>query len=295
MNNKAQIGLIGLGLLGSALAERLLAENFEVIGYDVSSDAQAALKEQGGTVANSAQEVVQQTDRFILCLPNSNISREVIDEVEPMLSQRHTLIDVTTGHPEEMAAMGVRLAEKGIHYLDATVGGSSQQTRDHQAVIMVGAEPELLEANQDLFDALSRQTFHVGPCGAGARMKLVVNLVLGLNRAVLAEGLAFAAQYDFNLEQTLEILKAGPAYSLAMDIKGEKMIKEDFVPQARLKQHLKDVRLILEVAEKQSLELPLSEVHRELLESAAAKGYADSDNSAVIKAYPLPESKTDSP
>lgn len=293
MNNSSHIGLIGIGLLGSALAERLSSEQFHVVGYDLNQAAQETLKQLGGTVASSPREVIQQTDRFILCLPNSSISQQVIDEIEPELTDRHTIIDVTTGHPEEMEAMGARLARQGVSYLDATVGGSSQQTRDHQATVMVGAEPETLTANQDLFDVIARQTFHVGPCGAGARMKLVVNLVLGLNRAVLAEGLAFASHYGFDLEQSLEILRAGPSYSLAMDIKGEKMIKEEFQPQARLAQHLKDVRLILDVADKQQLELPLSQVHRQLLESAETLGFGTSDNSAVIKAYNLKPPETD--
>ena len=116
-------------------------------------------------------------------------------------------------------------------------------------------------------------------------MKLVVNLVLGLNRAALAEGLAFARACGFNPADALKILAAGPAYSRAMDTKGRKMLEHDFTPQARLSQHLKDVRLILAAGASTGARLPLSEVHRRLLEQVERAGFGDADNSAILKAY----------
>ena len=116
-------------------------------------------------------------------------------------------------------------------------------------------------------------------------MKLVLNLVLGLNRAVLAEGLEFARASGIDPAVALEILKSGPAYSRAMEAKGEKMLTGDFEPEARLSQHLKDVRLILAYGEKLGAKLPLSALHRELLEAAETAGFGGADNSAIIKAF----------
>lgn len=113
----------------------------------------------------------------------------------------------------------------------------------------------------------------------------MLNLVLGLNRAVLAEGISFAKSSGIDAALALEILKAGPAYSKAMDVKGKKMLSGDFAPEARLSQHLKDVGLILEQARKQGRSLPLSELHRTLLEKAEAAGYGAADNSAILKAW----------
>jgi len=113
----------------------------------------------------------------------------------------------------------------------------------------------------------------------------VVNLVLGLNRAVLAEGLAFAKKVGVSPASALEILKAGAAYSRVMDIKGQKMLKRDFKPQAKASQHLKDVRLILALGKKARAKLLLSKVHWQLLERLAAAGDGELDNSAVLKAF----------
>ena len=114
---------------------------------------------------------------------------------------------------------------------------------------------------------------------------IAVNLVLGLNRAVLAEGLAFAKSIGVESRQALEVLKAGPAFSRVMETKGEKMLTGDFSPQARLVQHHKDVKLILDEASRANLELPLSILHEVLLARLVAAGDGDLDNSAILKAF----------
>jgi 3-hydroxyisobutyrate dehydrogenase-like beta-hydroxyacid dehydrogenase len=191
------------------------------------------------------------------------------------------LIDATTGDPAEMAALGAEMAAKGVQYLDATISGSSAQLLQRDVLVMVGGDAAIFERCRDLFAKFAREAIHVGPCGSGAKMKLVTNLVLGLNRAALAEGLVFAQQLDLDLTQTLDVMRRSMAYSRIMDTKGEKMITQDFTPQAKLSQHLKDVRLMLAAS---SIHLPLSETHRQLLEKAESLGFGDADNSAVIKA-----------
>ena len=115
-------------------------------------------------------------------------------------------------------------------------------------------------------------------------MKLIVNLVLGLNRAVLAEGLALATACGMDGQQVLDVLRQGPAYSTVMDTKGSKMVLEEFAAEARLTQHLKDVQLIRQLGVENKHPLPLSQVHEKLLERAVQLGYGAADNSAVIMA-----------
>jgi 3-hydroxyisobutyrate dehydrogenase-like beta-hydroxyacid dehydrogenase len=114
-------------------------------------------------------------------------------------------------------------------------------------------------------------------------MKLVTNLVLGLNRAALAEGLVFGKSLGLDGKQTLHALRSTMAYSRIMDTKGKKMLRNDFKPQARLSQHLKDVRLTLKTAKRAQQKLPLTETHRKLLQQAEAAGLGPLDNSAIIR------------
>jgi 3-hydroxyisobutyrate dehydrogenase-like beta-hydroxyacid dehydrogenase len=125
-------------------------------------------------------------------------------------------------------------------------------------------------------------------------MKLVFNLVLGLNRAALAEGLAFANACGLDPAEALRVLRSGVAYSRVMETKGPKMVGHDFRPQARLSQHLKDVRLILAEARRAGAAVPLSELHRALLERLEAAGLGDADNAAIIRAFE-PPSEADRP
>jgi 3-hydroxyisobutyrate dehydrogenase len=279
------VGMIGLGLLGGALAERFRGAGFAVIGFDKDPDSCRRLAELGGRPAASAREVVRACRRLVLSLPSTPVVESVLEELAPELGEGWQIVDTTTGDPERTVALGAGLAKKGIRYLDATVSGSSQQVRATEAVVMVGGAQADCEACADLFACFAREWYHLGPWGSGAKMKLVVNLVLGLNRAALAEGLAFARSCGLDLAATLRVLRAGAAHWRVMDAKGRKMIEQDFQPEARLSQHLKDVRLILATAERVGARVPLSVVHRALLEQAEAAGWGGHDNSALIKAY----------
>jgi 3-hydroxyisobutyrate dehydrogenase-like beta-hydroxyacid dehydrogenase len=281
MSTHLQIGIAGCGLLGSALCDRYLAAGFSVRGFDIDSGTMARFPGEHATSLRDFPDC----GRIVLCLPNSLVSAVVLAELD--LKAGMIVIDSTTGDPGEMAGFAQMLAARGVGYLDASIGGSSKQVRAGEAIAIVGGDANAFAACRPLFAAFAARTFHVGEAGSGARMKLVLNLVVGLNRAVLAEGLTFAKRSGIDPALALEILKSGPAYSKAMDVKGQKMLSEDFTAEARLSQHLKDVRLILDQARRQGRPLPLSELHRTLLEKAEAAGFGAADNSAVIKAFDI--------
>ena len=122
----------------------------------------------------------------------------------------------------------------------------------------MGGERSAYEACLDLIRAIADRHYHLGAPGAGSRAKLASNLILGLNRLVLAEGLVFAERLGLDLPGFLAMVKTTPAYSCAMDVKGEKMLRGDFTPQSKAAQHHKDLRIILESAAKAGQELPLA-------------------------------------
>ncbi|MBT4866855.1 MAG: NAD(P)-dependent oxidoreductase [Planctomycetaceae bacterium] len=280
-----QVGIVGVGLLGTAMAGRLLRDGFDVVGFDLDQQRREQLSELGGRPVESAREVAHSCKRIVLSLPNSGIAVAVIDDIVGSLSPDSIVIDTTTGDPETMKGLGNRLAEHGVSYLDSTVAGSSKQAHLGDVVVMVGGDSRAFESCRDIYGAIARETVHVGECGSGAQMKLVVNLILGLNRAVLAEGLSYARSLGLDLRNVLDLLKLTVAYSRVMDSKGEKMVAGDFSTEARLSQHLKDVRLILATASETDRSLPLSRLHEDLLASLDAAGHGNEDNSAVFKAY----------
>jgi 3-hydroxyisobutyrate dehydrogenase-like beta-hydroxyacid dehydrogenase len=280
-----RVGIIGIGLVGMAIAERLLQAGYHVVGYDVRPEQTEKFRKLGGEAVCCAASVGSACERLVLSLPTSAIAACVLDEIVPKLRANAIVIDTTTGEPDDAVKFAARLQAIGLHYVDATVGGSSQQVRTQEAILICGGNENAFNRCSDIFEHCCQKAFYVGPAGSGARMKLVLNLVIGLNRAVLAEGLEFARGCGINPGHALEILKAGPAYSRAMDTKGLRMLNEDFEPEARLSQHLKDVRLILASGEKTGAKLPLSTIHRDLLEAAENAGFGSADNSAIIKCF----------
>jgi 3-hydroxyisobutyrate dehydrogenase-like beta-hydroxyacid dehydrogenase len=282
----ANIGLVGLGLVGSAMAERLQADGFNIVGFDIDRAKCEQLEQLGAVAVDSPAQVAEQAERVILSLPDSDAVLQVVEGSGGILDAKKLpryIIDTTTGEPDKTAALAKRLAERDIFFLDAPFSGSSRQVIDKEVTFMVGGEKAAYEKCTDVFQALSAKVFYLGDSGSGSKAKLASNLILGLNRLALAEGLVFAAKLGLNLQAFLELLKVSPAYSVAMDVKGEKMLKGDFTPQARLKQHRKDVSIILKYAENLQQELPLSKVHLEVLEKAIAAGDGELDNSAVIR------------
>jgi 3-hydroxyisobutyrate dehydrogenase-like beta-hydroxyacid dehydrogenase len=280
------IGLVGIGLVGTALAENLIGAGFEVVGFARREASRANLTRLGGRVASSARDVAQAAERVILSLPDSDVVDEVVLGPYGLLSAPSTLrliLDTTTGDPERSERLAAQLRERGIQLLDAPISGSSEQIRRRKGVILIGGEPAAYESCLDLLRILSEKHSYLGISGAGSRAKLASNLILGLNRLVLAEGLVFAERLGIELAPFLAMLKTTPAYSAAMDAKGEKMLRGDFTPHSRIAQHHKDLRIMLEYAERLGQELPLAKLHKEILELSMARGEGDLDTSAVIR------------
>lgn len=283
------IGLIGIGLVGSAIAKNLLSSGFEVIGFDIVSKQMESFIKLGGIPVSAPFEVNSKSEIIILSLLNSEVVKEVIwgnDKYKGILESQKKpkiIIDTTTGDPILTEQFAQSLKEKGISYLDATISGSSVQIENKEGVFLVGGDEKQYIQLKEIFDALAKTHIYVGGSGMGSRYKLAVNLVVGLNRLVLAEGLIFAEKIGLDPNKTIEIFSKTQANSKIIDAKGKKMINRDFSTQARISQHKKDVQLILKMAKERGISLPLSEFNYNVLNCLVSKGFGDLDVCAVIK------------
>jgi len=289
LSNLEPVGLIGTGLFGTALAERLLAGGFPVVVFNRTRAKAEPLLARG---ARWSDNPLADCRRVIFSLFTTEQVEQVYDRLGARPLGGQIVLDTSTSDPQHTIAMGTRLAASGVSYLEAPFSGSSEQTRNREATALVAGEREPFNACHDLWECLAAKTYYVGAWGNAAKMKLVTNLVLGLNRAALAEGLVFAEAAGLSMDDALDVLLNSPAYSRTMDAKGPKMIRGEFTPQARLAQHIKDVRLILEEAARGGASLPISEVHLELLEQAEAAGLGELDNSAIIRLIQDPQLRT---
>lgn len=284
MSGSRTAGIIGLGLIGTALAQRLLAAGFGVYGYDVRPERNDNLVALGGKPCAGPAEVAQHCTNVVLSVFNTEQVESVVEGDDGAgFSGRHILICTSTCDPDRIEALAKREAGRGIRFLEAPLSGNSDQIAKGNGVALIGGERELMDEAMPVLSALCKQSYYLGPAGSGGRAKLAVNLIGGLNRAVLAEGLAFAEAMGLELAPFLEVLKGSAVYSRAMDTRGMKMVTGDFTPHAWLTQSLKDFKLMHEVAARAGQQLPLAALYTELIESCIAHGEGQFDNSAVIQ------------
>ncbi|WP_298933537.1 NAD(P)-dependent oxidoreductase [uncultured Ramlibacter sp.] len=279
------IGIVGLGLVGQALGARLRAAGLHTLGYDRSPQAAQAFGQAGGELAASLAQLAEAAETVLLAVFDTQGVLEVVEGPAGLLAQPHSvrlLLDCSTGSPDLLLGLGARLAQRGIAFVEAPLSGSSQQIGAGEAVALVGAQDAAYAQAAPLLALLARESIHIGPPGMGAKAKLATNLVLGLNRAVFAEGLAFAESLGIAPEQFLALVLATPARSEAAAVKGPQMVAQDFAPRSRIRQHQKDVTLMLDSARAQGLDLPLSRVHAALLAEAVAQGRGELDNAAIV-------------
>jgi 3-hydroxyisobutyrate dehydrogenase-like beta-hydroxyacid dehydrogenase len=286
------VGIIGVGLVGLALVERLRAARIKVLGYDINPVRRDALAKANGIPAASANDVFGACDNVILALYDDDQTEAVITEALPVVAPGSAIVDCGNGDPDRTVALAVRLARRGCCLLDAPLSGSSQQIREGDAVMIVGGERDAFDALLPVLAAISARRFHLGPVGSGSRARLAINLMLGLNRAVLAETLVFAESLGLDLRTFVDLVRATPAHSRATDAKAERMIEGDYMPpQSRLGAQQQEIALIAAAAHRAGRALPLSGVLASLLTEAVAAGDRELDTAAIIEAIrrrPLP-------
>jgi 3-hydroxyisobutyrate dehydrogenase-like beta-hydroxyacid dehydrogenase len=286
MNKNQPVGLIGLGFMGGALAGRLRAARFEVLGYDIDAAKTARLATIGVKAAASVADIGRHCSRVLLAVYDTTQVEDVIEGEAGLNTVAHsqTVLCISTVEPERIAALAERAARSGINLIECPISGTSSQVRDGAGVGLLAGAPAVIDNVSDILDAICPKRFVVGEIGDAAKAKLGINLVLQLNRAALAEGLVFAERLGLASAAFLEILRGSAAHSQVMDTKGEKMLHGDFSPQSRIAQTLKDAELMLNAASEAGQRLPLMEVNAALLAESIKQGGGERDSSAVIDA-----------
>jgi 2-hydroxy-3-oxopropionate reductase len=279
---------VGVGLLGTAVAEVLLKGGYPVMGYDIVPERMAALTGMGGKAAGSAAEVARSGGAVFTILPTLDSVEEAITGPAGVLEGAGadtTIIQMSTISPDLAVRMGETAGARGVAFLDAPVSGTSSMVARRDCVVTVGGERSAFEGCRPVLEALAKRVFYVGPCGRGSYLKLVTNLVMGLNGVVLAEGLTLARRAGLDPTQTLQILSQGAAASKILDVRGPLMVEGRFDPLMKIDLFLKDIRLMLEAGQHLHVPLPLTGMMQQLYTAAFAGGQAKEDLSGIIRLY----------
>jgi 3-hydroxyisobutyrate dehydrogenase-like beta-hydroxyacid dehydrogenase len=285
MQDKAPIGIIGLGLMGTALSKRLIDAGRPLIGFDIDPARCQELQAAGSAVAASVRELAGRSRIVIVAVYDGAQAEAVFGEIEDGRGfQPSTVLCMTTCAPDEIARLSARATHARIDLIEAPISGTSAELRDGTAVALLAGEGAPIESVATLLDILCPHRLRVGTIGDASRTKLAINLILQANRAALAEGLVFAEALGLDGRTFLAAARASAAYSRVMETKGEKMLTRDFHPQSHIAQTLKDAELILAEAGRRGVTLHLTMAQAGLLRTAIAIEGPDSDSAAVIEA-----------
>jgi 3-hydroxyisobutyrate dehydrogenase-like beta-hydroxyacid dehydrogenase len=280
--------------MGTAFAQRLTAAGFGVVGYDVDAAKTARMTEIAGPAspgglrgvpAGSIAEVARTCDPILVAVYSTEQVEDVVENgLLPALGETSNKIVLvaSTCDPDRIAALEARIASR-VRFLETPVSGTSAQVARGEGVGLIGGDPSIAADIEPVLRELFPKYFLIGKVGDGGRAKLAVNLILGLNRLALAEGLAFAERLGLDPAAFLDVARASAAYSQIMDVKGARMVNRDYVPEGRARQTLKDVGLMLEQARAVGQALPLLAVHADVLRACLRQGEGDLDNAVVIE------------
>jgi L-threonate 2-dehydrogenase len=292
MKADAPTGIIGLGLMGTALAARLREAGIAVTGFDIDGGRCRAFKANGGELAASPGELAARCRTIIVAVFDAEQVYALLDKVKVSTGLACSLfICTTTCAPDEIAEIARRAADIGLALVEAPISGTSAEVRDGSAMALIAGGAKAIEAATPTLDILCPRRVHAGNIGDASRTKLAINLILQNNRAALAEGIAFAECLGLDAATFLATARTSAAYSRVMDSKGEKMLTRDFTPQSHMAQTLKDAELILNEAQAHGLPLPMTSAQATLLRTAIALSGPDCDSAAIIEVIRLARSR----
>lgn len=281
------VGLIGFGLLGSAIARRLVAARIDVLAFDVAESRSAAMANAGVEPA-TIDDITRICDRVFIVVYSAEQARGALASLNNVEACPLRVYCATTIEPVDAVDLVVRAEGLAIELIEFLISGSSAEVLAGEALGLVGPSPvgaggAVTDSDDLLLSAVTPVFTRFPRVGDASKAKLAINLVLELNRTALAEGLVFAEALGLDGEVLVPALLRSAAESRVMHRKLPKMLHGEFSAEARLEQSLKDVRSMLECARREGVQLPLLEADRDLLASGVAAGDGHLDNSVVIE------------
>lgn len=277
--------MLGLGQMGGAIAESLLAAGFEVRGYDPSPACCAALRAAGGVVATSPADAVREVAVAITSLPTQEALEDVLGGSSGLVAgARQPLVVIETSTldvagKEHALAM---TAGSAVTLLDCPLSGTAAQARRRDVVVYSSGDEDAVERCADVLAGFARSTVHLGAFGNGTRMKLVANHLVTVHNAAAAEAMVLAERCGLDPARALAALTSGAGTSRMLEVRGPSMVAKQYRTDGmRVRTHLKDVRIIGDFARTSGVAVPLFAASAQLYVAAVAQGHGDDDTAAV--------------
>jgi 3-hydroxyisobutyrate dehydrogenase len=291
--SKPSVAIMGLGIMGSGMAGRLLSANFSLAVYNRNREKCLPFSAAGAFIAATPREAASRSQIILSMVADDAASRNVwLGDAGALAgaSPHSVLIESSTlsiGWIQELAA---KAAERSCQFLDAPVTGTKPHAASGELLFLVGGSAEALDAARPVFSVLGRDVIHLGPTGSGALMKLINNFLCGVQAAAFAEALSLIDASGLDRAKATSILTEGAPGSGNVKRMAERIAANDFTPNFALRWMAKDLAYALNGASGKGVSLPLATAALTVFQHAIAEGHGDKDFSAVTKP---PERRTD--
>jgi len=285
----SKIGFVGLGIMGTPMADRLIKAGHQVSLFS-KSGVPSALISSGGIARPSGREVAQHADVVFIMVPDTpHVAAALFDAngIADGLAAGKIVVDMSSISPVETKEFAQRIRALGCEYLDAPVSGGQVGALAGSLSIMVGGKPEIFEKVKPLFELMGKNITLVGDNGDGQTTKVANQIIVALTIEAVGEALLFASKAGADPARVRQALMGGFASSRILEVHGERMIKRTFDPGFRIELHQKDLNLALSTGRKLGVPLPNTATAQELFNTCAAHGGSAWDHSGMVKALEL--------
>ena len=283
----ANLGFIGLGIMGKPMAVHLVKAGHRVFIYDLNPLPIQELSAKGAAACRSNKEVAEKSAIIILMLPDTpDVDLALFGKggVAEGVKKGSTVIDMSSISPIATKEFAKKLGEMGVEMLDAPVSGGQVGAENATLSIMVGGKPEVFEKIKPFFEIMGKNIVHIGGHGDGQTCKVANQIVVALTIEAVSEALVFASKAGADPRKVRQALLGGFAQSRILDLHGERMISRSFKPGFRIQLHRKDLNLALQAARQLGVSLPNTATAQELFNAVVAQESDQLDHSAMVLA-----------
>lgn len=279
------ISLLGTGLMGQALGERLLMQDYTLTVFNRSVEKMQPLAQSGAKTAASAQQAIDASNICILFLSDFNAITTVLDTVDNDTFQNKYFIQMATIAPEQSRQLANRIERQQGHYLESPVLGSLPEARNGRLLLMTSGRLATFDSLLPVLSSMAEKPQYFGEVGQGSTVKLAMNqLIAGLTSS-FSLSLALLEKENVNIEQFMGVLRDSALYAPTFDKKLQRMLEQNYAnPNFPTKHLAKDIQLFIDVAQQQGLQTCALEGINELITKTLALGLSDTDYSALYAA-----------
>lgn len=280
-----RIGIVGTGLLGSAVGLNILKKGHKLVAYNRTKSKTTQLLENGAEIVDSPKEVAENSDIVFTIVTNADAVRKVAFGDSCIACGKHeglVVADMSTINPIDSKEIAAEFQRREIPFLDTPVMGGPNVAITGELVMMVGGNKEIFEKHKEIFNIIASKVFYLGENGTAHAVKLAMNLQIAMLALALSEGITLAKGASIDPEIFLKILNSTYFKTGMSENKAYKMIKDSFEPTFTLKNLKKDLDTINQAAEAFGLDLPMAKMANKVYQNAVDAGFGEIDYTGIL-------------